>query len=329
MDSGDRRASRRWFALRAAVSAGLLAVLVVKAPDLDGIVPDRHHGQTVAILAVAVLVALVGVVLSAWRWQRVLAVFGAHPPLASLTKTYLASLFVGNVLPSTIGGDVLRVARAGRQVGSTETAFASVALERLTGFVALPLLVFAGFALRPSLIDEDRALLAVLIAVVTLGLLGSILFLAGHPRLAGRFAGNENWTRFIGAVHRGIDELRRRPRHVLDVLVSAVVYQTAVVVSVALIAHAIDLPVPVAAIVAFVPAVAMVQVLPLSVSGLGVREGMLVVFLHPLGATRAQAIGLGLLWYASLLLVSALGAPAFAAGERRRAAQEPADAGVR
>ncbi len=315
------------FAVRIIVSVSLLTVLAFKVPDLDGILPAAHHQRTVALLAAAALTALLGVVLSAWRWQRVLAVFDTHVPLATLTATYLASLFVGNVLPSTIGGDVLRVTRTARIVGSTETAFASVALERLTGFVALPLIVFAGIAIQPALLDADHALIAPIIGLLTLGLLASILFLAGHPRLAGRFAENANWTRFIGAVHSGIDRLRRSPRRIADILASALLYQTSVVLSVLLIAEAIDLPVPAAAIVAFVPAVAMIQVLPISVSGLGVREGMLVVFLHPLGATHAQAIGLGLLWYASLLIVSALGAPAFATGHRVRS--DPASDSVR
>ena len=49
--------------------------------------------------------------LSAWRWQRVLAVFDAHTRLPNLVSHYLAGQFVGNFLPSTIGGDVLRVSR--------------------------------------------------------------------------------------------------------------------------------------------------------------------------------------------------------------------------
>ena len=80
----------------------------------------------------------------------------------------------------------------------------------------------------------------------------------------------------------------------------------------------IEVPAPVAALIAFVPAVAMVQVLPISLSGLGVREGMLVLFLARSACRATSAIGLGLMWYASLLIVSVLGAPAFAAGKRKR-----------
>jgi uncharacterized membrane protein YbhN (UPF0104 family) len=84
--------------------------------------------------------------------------------------------------------------------------------------------------------------------------------------------------------------------------------------------------VPFAALVAFVPAVAMAQVVPISLSGLGIREGMLVLLLTPLGISNGHAVGLGLAWYATMLLVSLPGAPAFAVGNRKRAeSSESAD----
>lgn len=322
-----RRPGGGWkLALRIVLSAALLALLVMKAPHVDDIIPDNHYGLTVALLISAVLVALIGVVLSAWRWQRVLCLFDTSVPLRTLTMHYLVGLFVGNVLPSTIGGDVVRVARLSKTIGSSTVAFGSVVLERLTGFVALPLLVFVGFALRPSLLDHAHAWIALLVACITVVVLAVLLFLAGHPRMAGRFAENENWTRFIGAIHRGIDRLRREPRQLVGVLGTALVYQVSVVVMFALIFRALDLPVPVAGVMAFAPAVLMLQVLPISLSGLGVREGALVLFLHSFlhahDISDSRAIAAGLLWYGCMLIVSMLGAPAFAIGQRERVAAE-------
>jgi hypothetical protein len=78
--------------------------------------------------------------------------------------------------------------------------------------------------------------------------------------------------------------------------------------------HTIGLTIPNGVVLAYIPAVAMVQVLPISVGGLGVREGMLALLLHPLGVPTGQAVALGLLWYAMTLVVSVVGAPAFAVG---------------
>src|SRR5215470_5454685 len=105
------RSGSGWkLALRIGISLVLLGWLARNLPDHPGrLIPSQHHALTIALLALAVLVAFAGVVLSAWRWQRVLIVFDVHVPMRVLTSHYFAGLFVGNVLPSTIGGDVLRV----------------------------------------------------------------------------------------------------------------------------------------------------------------------------------------------------------------------------
>jgi glycosyltransferase 2 family protein len=315
------RPGSRWkLLLRIVVSGALLALVISKASGVDDAIPDQHHGLTITLLVLTVLTALVGVILSAWRWQRVLLLFDVGVALPSLFSHYLVGLLVGNVLPSTIGGDVVRVARASNTVGSAEVSFGSVVLERLTGFIGLPLLVFAGFAVRPSLIHHAHAWIALFVAGLAVAMLAVILVLAGHPRLAGRYADKESWSRFIGAVHTGVGRLRREPRHIGFILFATVVFQSSQVLMFGLIFRALDLPVPIAAVIAFAPAVLMLQVLPISFSGLGVREGALVLFLHSFHVSNAQGGAAGLLWWGSMLVVSMLGAPAFAVGNRARAA---------
>lgn len=311
------RRARLMLVLRTLVSAALLAVLVTRI-DLAHALPRQRHLSTLGWFAAALAAATVGIGLSAWRWQRVLAVFGVRAPLGTLWGHYLAGQFVGNVLPSTIGGDVVRVSRAAGGTTNPETAFASVALERLTGFVALPLLTAVGFAFGPDLLGVPHAWAAVMIASTTLGILAGILFLTGHPRLAGRFRNQPGWVRFLGAVHEGVDAMRRDPRGALGVLGTACVYQISTVATVWFVIRTLELSLPVAAVIAFVPAVAMAQVLPISVSGLGVREGMLVLLFGPLGVSAGQAVAVGLLWYCVMLLVSVPGAPALAVGHRVR-----------
>jgi uncharacterized protein (TIRG00374 family) len=316
-----RRARRRGaFGLRIVVSAVLLALLINNI-DFDDAMPKHSHLSTIVFLSAAVLMATVGIVLSAWRWQRVLDAFGEHVPLRTLSSHYFAGQFVGNALPTTIGGDVLRVSRSTKTIGSAETAFAAVALERLTGFLALPVISFIGFAINPSLMNSDTAWVAWLISIGALAALAAILLMAAHPKLAGRFRERDNWMRFIGAVHIGVDRLRHHPRAAFGVLMTAFVYQLSVVITVGFVVAALHAGIGVGAVFAFVPIVAMAQVAPISVGGIGVREGMFVLLLHPLGVPNAQAIGIGLLWYLVMILVSLLGAPAFAVGGNRQKAK--------
>jgi glycosyltransferase 2 family protein len=325
-ETAGARIDRRHFRLSGAtklgvriiISAALLALLITKIPA-DDIQPKDTHFGTLAFLAAGLVFTLGGFVLSAWRWQRVFAVFDVHVPLRTLLGHYLAGQFVGNVLPSTIGGDVLRVSRAAKTTGTGDIAFASVVIERLSGFVALPLLSVLGFALEPSLLELDHAWIALAIAGATVAALVVILAVAGSSHLAGRFAKHQNWMRFIGAVHIGVDRIRREPRQALRVLVAALAYQASVLVAVYCAIHALGISVPNGAVLAFLPAVAAAQALPISLSGLGIREGLLVLLLRPLDVPTGKAIGVGLLWYGMTLIVSLLGAPAFAVGHRHDA----------
>ncbi len=307
-----------WPAARIVASAVMLAFLLPRI-HLASLLPDSHHADTVAYVVLGFGVTLGGFALSAWRWQRVLWVLDVHSRLSTLLSHYLAGQFVGNFLPSTIGGDVLRVSRLSASAPGT-ASFASVIIERLTGWIVLPVLTLAGLALHPSLLGLGMASrLALALSIGTLTLLAGLLVVAGSPRLAGRFAATEGRTRFIGAVHLGVQRLRRHPGAAAGVLGVATIYQLSTVAAVYLATRALGLHLPVAAVLAFAPVVAIAQVLPVSLNGLGVREGAFVVFLGPLGVAAGQAIAVGLLVYAMTLAVSLLGAPAFAVGARSRA----------
>ena len=271
-------------------------------------------------LAAAMGATLVAIVLSALRWHRVLAALELPARVPTLVHHYLASLFVGNFLPTTIGGDVLRVKRLAAGNGETPGTVASVILERLTGWLVLPMLTIIALAVNPGLrrVAPGPAATAFTVAVTTLVLLATLLLLASSPRVGRRHDGNAGWRRFAGAVHLGLDRIRRDPALAFEVCTVGFAYQLTVVLSAFLAAKTLGIDVGWTAILAFFPVVAIVQVLPLTVSGLGMREAALVFFLHPLGVPQADAFALGLLVYLVNLGVSLLGAPAFAVGARAR-----------
>jgi uncharacterized membrane protein YbhN (UPF0104 family) len=279
-----------------------------------------HRGAVaLAWVTAGLVVTAVSVVLSALRWQRVLVALELPARLRTLLGHYLAGLFVGNFLPSTIGGDVLRVTRLSAENGEAPPTFASVVLERLSGWIVLPVITLVTMATHPDLLHKGTATrLAIVLSAGTLVLLVGVVFASGHPRLLGRHADNPGWLRFVGAVHLGVDRLRRHPAAAASVLAAGFVYQLTVVFAAWMAAEALGVDVGLTVLLAFFPAVAIAQVLPITFSGLGVREGALVLFLDPFAVAQHQAIALGLLFYAFNLVVSLLGAPPFAVGARHR-----------
>lgn len=301
--------------LRATVSVVLLTVLIERV-QLSSLVPRWDLGSALW-LGTALAFTLVGIVLSTIRWGQVLRALGLPTRVWPLLSHSLAGLFVGNFLPSTIGGDVLRISRLSASNGDRPDTFASVVLERLTGWLVLPLLTIVAMVVNPGLGQLGTAsAVAIAVSLATLALLAAVVVSVASPRVGGRIAGTAGWQRFAAALHVGLGQLRRHPAAAAAVLAAGFAYQLVVVLTGLLAAQALGLDISLTAALAFMPAVAIAQVLPISLGGLGVREGAFVLFLGPLGVPAASAIALGLLVYGLNLAVSLLGAPAFAIGGR-------------
>lgn len=305
--------------LRIVVSVGMILVLLWRAPDVElaKLVP-RWTPSTLIWLAAAAALTLAGMVLATVRWKQVLDALGLRTGMGRLFSHTMAGQFVSNVLPTTIGGDVLRVSRLSRDTGESPDTFASVVLERITGWLVLPVITLVGLAVNPGLRHLGTATIVALgLAVSTLVLLAGALTACSSARFGARFAMREGWRRFASAVHRGLTQLRAQPRSAAGVLAAGFAYQFVLVLSAVAAAQALGLrPAGLTALLAFFPAVLIVQVLPIGISGLGIREGAFVLFLGPLGVATEEAIALGLLLYLLNLGVSLLGAPAFALGGR-------------
>ena len=232
VDQLVRRVRRSATPLRLLLSAGLLLVIFwqlggeVNPATLLGWVTPAALGW----LAGAGLLLVVSYALSTLRWMQVTRALGLRARFESLLAHSLAGQFVSNALPTTIGGDVVRVARLSKNTGESPGSFSSVVLDRLTGWIVLPLLTLLGLVLNPSLRElGTQTRVVVGVALATLGLLMLMLYAADHRLLGGRFRSREGWQRFASAIHLGLGSLRRRPFAVLSVSAVGFVYQFTVV----------------------------------------------------------------------------------------------------
>jgi hypothetical protein len=315
----EQQTKRRWvLPVRIVVSLAMLGILWWRVPEFEpsDVVPEWSVA-TVSALLLALSLTFAGIVLSAVRWQKVLSALELQAHTGHLLNLYLACQFVSNVLPTTIGGDVLRVSRLSKENGEPPRTFASVVLERLTGWIVLPVITFVGLLVNPGLRHLGSAtLVAFALACATLSALGLLLALVAGERFGGQFLDRDGWRRFLGAVHFGVTQLRRRPAATAEVLLAGLLYQLALVLAAVMAARVVGISdaAGITALLAFLPAVLIAQVFPLGISGLGVREAAFVLFLTPLGVAADQAIALGFLLYLLNLVVSLAGAPSFAFG---------------
>ena len=320
--STPRNKAKTWMTVRLVLTVIMLAVLVPRLKP-STLFPE-HHLQAVLWMTGALALAVFSMVLSAFRWQQMVHALELPATLPPLVAHTFAGLFVSNFLPTTIGGDVLRASRLGASNGHRKVSAASVVLERLTGFIGLPLISLVALLVTPSLLRLGTASrIALLLSLGPLVALSAFMVLAANPRLGERIGGRR-WLGLAMTVHLGLVRLRRHPALALGVMGAALAYQLSVILVAWMAAHALGLSISWTAMMAFMPVVAIAQSLPVSIGGLGIREGALVVLFGPLGVSDSHAVALGLVLYAINMAVSLLGAPSFLVGARRRF--EPATA---
>ena len=270
------------------------------------------------LIGVAFLATLLAIYLSGIRWQRVLDVLGVQSRMRDLVELQLAGMFAGNFLPSTVGGDIVRATWLAKVNKEKSDSIASVVLERLTGWLVLPILVLLGTFTDPSILHlGEISKVIVLVAAATLVGFVVLLTVVRSSQLFELASRSRLMAGLLESVSGGVGKLARQPRSLARLLGWALIYQLCVIVASIFAASALQISIGWRVLLVFVPTVAMLQVVPLTIGGLGVREGALVLMLHPLGIGSAQAIAFGLLVYALNVAASLLGAPSFALGSKR------------
>lgn len=236
--------------------------------------------------------------LTSLRWKVLLEAVGMRPPFAVLLRAVWTSGFFEAFLPTTVGGDGIRVYSFSRFSGRSLEAFSSVAMERVLGAVSLALLAGAGAAW--AWLVWGRQEIALLLIVPLVGILAAGLVL-WHP----------------GAQHGGVwivDRLRWLPgrmwlrnayvslcayRHhedaVLVVLLLSALIHVLRVVLVLATAAALTIPVGIEQTLVVVPAILLFSMLPISVGQWGLREGAFVYLFGLTGLAAGPALTLSLI----------------------------------
>jgi glycosyltransferase 2 family protein len=257
------------------------------------------------------------VLLGALRWRMVLRVQGLNLPLGRTLEISLVAQFFNAFLLGSTGGDLLKAYYAARETHHKKTeAVVTVFVDRLIGLFSM--LVFACVFITPNfgLLFANRRLSAVtgLVLSMTIGCAG-IVGLAFWGGVSRRWPSARQWLRRLPKaeeLERSVDACRqfgRASRFLVETLLLSMVLNLVCVLQFVLLAWGLDLPVPMLVLAAIVPMIICISALPVTPSGLGVRESLYVVMLADtqLHIAATKAFSLSLLAYAGFLFWSLVG----------------------
>jgi uncharacterized protein (TIRG00374 family) len=277
-------------------------------------------GETVHVIAdadpwyllLALALMLVTVLPMAWRWQLLLRAKGVNDNIPWLTRAYFVAYAAGQILPTSVGGDAVRIFEtARRHPGQGDTGAATVLLERAIGGAATLVLAAVGFLLAVGHYDVGAYLWIEAFFVVATIVLAFLLFSRrarpllklGRPILA--------WVRvdkLVARVYHAIHSYRDHAGVLLAVFVITLGIQAVRVLAVWLSGKAVGIDLSPRPYYVMGPLLFLVMLIPFTVNGFAVRESFFVSFLGKLGVSSDQAFAAGFLFFVLTILLAAPGA---------------------
>jgi uncharacterized membrane protein YbhN (UPF0104 family) len=281
--------------LRIAVSALLLSVIAWRT-DFH-VVAGRFANLNVGLWLAAVGTLVVAMLASAKRWELFARQLRFERNLLQYCAYYFIGMWFNLSLPTSVGGDVVRVWYLDGKSGRKLAAFASVFLERLNGLLVLIALACVGVLISPIRLEWW-------ISACVWGVAGCAFVGVVSLPIAQRWQGLPLQRR---AQLRIMLDLSRIPRVMAGATLMSILVQLCGVVCLWLIGLALGLEVPAAYYCILGPMVSLLTLLPISVNGMGVREQSTIVFLAPLQVDAESAATLAFLWFAVSVAISLLG----------------------
>ncbi len=320
--------------LKIVVSGGLLYLLLSRVDTSR--LWTLARSASVPWLLVALGLYLLMVLISAWRWDVLLRAQHIAVPFGTLLNSYLVATFFNNFLPSNIGGDVVRIRDTAPHAGSKTLATTIVLVDRGIGLMGLVFVAAVGATITArgseSIGPVGPSVLWAILAAGLAALIPAVLMPQGVAALLRPLrAIHQEWVEVrIERLTTALGKFRDAPGSLLNGFVASVLVQAVLVGFYSAIAHALHVVVPVEHIAVVVPLSFIVQMLPVSVNGFGVREATFGYYFTRFGEPLETALALSFIGAALIMLFSISGAVANVTRRRTaptQAAEEAPHAG--
>jgi glycosyltransferase 2 family protein len=248
----------------------------------------------------------------AWRWRLLLAARAIYDRLRWLVRAYFVSYTAGQVLPTSIGGDAMRIFECSRRhPGNTGVVAGTVLLERALGGAATVVLAALGFVLAVGHYDVNAYIWIEAAFVLGTVVLGVLLFSRRVRGPVSRFVPLLRRLRVerpLRSVYEAIHAYRTRPWLLVGLFALTVTVQAVRVLAIWSTGKAVGVTLSPRPYYVMGPLLFLVLLIPFTINGLAVRESFFVSFLGGLGVDPSRAFATGFLFFVVTLTLSIPGA---------------------
>ena len=301
--------------LKIAISVALI-VWIIQGVDLDEIF-DKIGSASLLILLFAFLFKLSGFYISAVRWRILLRAQGADATIPFLISSYFVGFFFNNILPSSIGGDVVRVYDSWRAGTNRPTALTVIFVDRFLGSLALIFMVF-GVLLIPTQLTNSIPLSRWGLFLGAIAMIAFCWLVFVTPRTVATVLSKlklpiiNKVVAILNKVANAFEIFQQNRGALLKALLLSIALQVNVVVYHYIVAIALDLDLPFYSFFFTIPVYTLISTLPISINGIGVRENLFIFFFGLFAIPKTEALAFSWLLYGILLIQGLLGGAVYA-----------------
>lgn len=266
---------------------------------------ERPHYLILCIIIPLFIIPLIG----NNRWKVFLKIQGINEGFLSLVKINFVSIFLGILLPSSTGFDAVRIymieKRNKQKIGA---GGASVVIERLMGFYLLSLLgVIGALVAQQHGVSSNVLFAAILINLSILSLFFVLSNKYLYIKLTNyllKFKRRKIIVEYITSAYSAINRFPFKKVILLTVPL-ILLFQLSTIFCAFLIFKAFGIDTPLYYHLAFMPLIQIIAIIPVSISGFGLREGGFVYFYGLLGVNSNISFLVSLTYYIILMLIPA------------------------
>jgi len=311
MDTGSQSSKTKNLVkllIKVTITLGML-VYVISLVDKDELLPLLAKVNPLYLI-LALTAHLVAFIVMSGRWWLILIYSGEQIRYKHVLPAYYLGLFCNNFLPTSMGGDVVRIAKLKSEGLNFQQLIFSTLADRVIGLISIIIMGILGINFSISIRNniDDQSLVFINIAST----IAILLFLAAfNARLRSWILANLvqkliPWTKinnFLVYCHQNLSVLIANRIMPVSILLS-LVSQLLIVVTYYLISLSLGVNLSFLDYVLVVPVIALVSSLPITVGGLGLREGALVFLLGTIGVSTALGVSISLLYLSVLIFVT-------------------------
>ncbi|MCK5529369.1 MAG: flippase-like domain-containing protein [Kiritimatiellae bacterium] len=306
------------FAIKLLISVGLVAFLYSKI-NLGDVV------SLVANIDGVFLLILFGIlffntVISTLKWKILLLADDIHLPFKNLLSSYMIASFFNIFMPSNIGGDSYRIVDIAKQSSKPVHTFASVFIDRLSGFFALSIMGFVFPLVGRGLLEDSKVLFVpfgiFLIIVIMIWSLYNQKLLRWGLRIT-RIDRIKKVSSMIDQFLDSVTAYKEKKGVIPKIMGVSFVFQFTVILFVYLLSTTIGYNIPLIYFCMFVPLISLLEAIPASIYGIGFRDAGYVIFFTQVGRTREDGCTMAFLYVAVTLLYALIGGVMFVVKKKR------------